>query len=557
MTSSIRKTSQGPTITRERHGNLNLLLYANENRNKGYLNDVTILIKGDEIYANRLVLCCYSTYFESIMREKRDRRTYELEDVHVRSAAAVIDFIYSGSINICSDTVMKLLETSDKFCVEEVKKYCLEFLQNNTSYENCFEAVHAANIYKCEPLKKSAYAFITKYFDKILQNDSLKHLKKVELLSCFSKMQHNKVEEKWIYEAIMSWIKHDEERKKEFPDLFQALKLELLPMEFLTNVVSKEPIVKNNLIVLNLVMNRLSDILKENKRREGGCKIISSGGYKSPSICCEVFNIFQEPVSPYPSLPLKIKNHCMVSWDKITYIIGGEVFGDPTTVSNKVWQMDLNNKTLKWEPLPPMKERRRGMGATIFGDCIIVAGGGDGNRLIGTTEMFDMNSENWSSLPPLTELRSGNALVASDSFVYAIGGANSNVPLSSVERISTHGAWSNVASMNTPRSWLAAACLNNVVYVFGGQSGASLKTTLKSAEKYDPVDKQWVQISDMGSYRSAHCACVLECKIYIVGGLDRSGNVMREIECYDPPTNSWSVVGYSDLELFNHSIAVL
>ena len=52
------------SVTRQRVDILNLLEYANINRDQGYFSDITIVAGNQTIPANRLVLSCYSTYFE-------------------------------------------------------------------------------------------------------------------------------------------------------------------------------------------------------------------------------------------------------------------------------------------------------------------------------------------------------------------------------------------------------------------------------------------------------------------------------------------------------------
>ena len=47
----------------------------------------------------------------------------------------------------------------------------------------------------------------------------------------------------------------------------------------------------------------------------------------------------------------------------------------------------------------------------------------------------------------------------------------------------------------------------------------------------------------MNIARSSHSACVLRGKIYVVGGLDTDSDIVKEIECYDPLNDAWSIVG--------------
>ena len=43
--------------------------------------------------------------------------------------------------------------------------------------------------------------------------------------------------------------------------------------------------------------------------------------------------------------------------------------------------------------------------------------------------------------------------------------------------------------------------------------------------------------------RRGHAACVLQDKIYVVGGINAEKNYVKEIECYDPDTKAWETCG--------------
>ncbi|XP_078485669.1 kelch-like protein 38 [Ciona intestinalis] len=61
----------------------------------------------------------------------------------------------------------------------------------------------------------------------------------------------------------------------------------------------------------------------------------------------------------------------------------------------------------------------------------------------------------------------------------------------------------------------------------------------------------------MNMERRTHVACVAQNKIYVVGGLDSKSEVVKSIECYDDQTDKWSVVGETEVELFNHSLVAV
>ena len=57
--------------------------------------------------------------------------------------------------------------------------------------------------------------------------------------------------------------------------------------------------------------------------------------------------------------------------------------------------------------------------------------------------------------------------------------------------------------------------------------------------------------------KRAHAACVMNGKIFVVGGLDASKAQVNTIECYNPLTDSWSVVDSTEISLYYHSLVAL
>jgi len=74
---------------------------------------------------------------------------------------------------------------------------------------------------------------------------------------------------------------------------------------------------------------------------------------------------------------------------------------------------------------------------------------------------------------------------------------------------------------------------------------------------YDSVLNSWSYVQDMNKSRYEHSACVLNGKIIVVGGRDANFDIVKEIECYDPTSNNWSVMGHIGDDLYNHSVTAV
>ena len=91
-----------------------------------------------------------------------------------------------------------------------------------------------------------------------------------------------------------------------------------------------------------------------------------------------------------------------------------------------------------------------------------------------------------------------------------------------------------MAPMSTQRFEFAAVCLNDYIYAIAGRSGFTLSSVQNTMEKFDPCSRQWSYVREMKNERFGHSACILREKIFVIGGINADGNMVKEIEIYDP-----------------------
>ena len=168
------------SVTRQRIVNVNLLEYANKNRDEGFFSDVTIVTGNERIPANRLVLSCYSTYLEGMFKFQERNFTkeniIEIETVHGITLKALIDFIYTGSITINEQSVKDLLSGAHYLKLDDVKQFCFEFLQSHITADNALDILKAAIfITKTETFKmkfsNSSAPILTKFCELKVSNN--------------------------------------------------------------------------------------------------------------------------------------------------------------------------------------------------------------------------------------------------------------------------------------------------------------------------------------------------------------------------------------------------
>jgi len=126
--------------------------------------------------------------------------------------------------------------------------------------------------------------------------------------------------------------------------------------------------------------------------------------------------------------------------------------------------------------------------------------------------------------------------------IYAIGAIQPAGLLSTVEAYDpVADTWTKKADMPTPRTFIDSSVVDGKIYVMGGEAYWT-GPLLATVEAYDPVTDTWTKKADMPAPRSSFFTGVVNGKIYTIGGTDVSYNGGREVstvEMYDPATDAW------------------
>lgn len=92
--------------------------------------------------------------------------------------------------------------------------------------------------------------------------------------------------------------------------------------------------------------------------------------------------------------------------------------------------------------------------------------------------------------------------------------------------------------MNSQRSDGSSCVMDDKIYMVGGFNG---QECLQSAEIYDPVTDTWEFIQPMRNRRSGVGACALNGNIYAIGGFNGVARMLSG-ERYSPVTNQWTAI---------------
>ena len=572
---------------RTRLTKISLLEYAKSNRKEGEFNDVKIAINDDVIPANRMVLSYSSTFFEKMFKtdmKKSGKNVVYLRNLEAKAVTKIIEYFYSGIIEINNKNVLQLLAAAHHLQVDEVKDFCSEFLQQVIIADTCANILATSRLYKLDALQKGAFQFIIDNSNAVTDKHCVNLLPNDDFVALIAQLDRSKTKETAVYRALVDWVKHKEKERSEiFPNLLNKLiNFEKLPTEFLQSAVAKEKLVTQNSACLKTMMDVSIQLLNE-KRILGAkkSKIISFGGRKSPSVVVDVFSL-GDSLAQYPSLPVDSGKmicdnstncfYCFSSsaaWngeyklDEVPFrlkAIDKPVGFCQAAIHNSMLVVVVNQKSISrlqcyifefcsWIDGPPMRQ-------TVSNSCELLSCNGSLYALGG---MANSNcSSNVERLPSLSfqlynyfcETTCLTEKKRNASFAFRTAEINTNP--TTTPSIRFYGQWETTQHMQIPRNRFSAVSCSGRIYAIGGQTHASSAT--KSVERFDPTSNSWTYVSEMKHPRSDHAACLMDGKIYVVGGKDNDGEAVTAVECYDPSDDNWTIVGNLDRELCGHSL---
>lgn len=111
----------------------------NAQRLKSQFSDVGLMAGDKIIRAHRSVLAAGSAYFNAMFTGGLVEEQQELVEIHSISSSILsilVDFIYTGNVDITQDNVQELFAAADMLELDEVVAGCIEYLRQQLHYSN-------------------------------------------------------------------------------------------------------------------------------------------------------------------------------------------------------------------------------------------------------------------------------------------------------------------------------------------------------------------------------------------------------------------------------------
>ncbi|MFO7933656.1 MAG: kelch repeat-containing protein [Bacteroidales bacterium] len=150
----------------------------------------------------------------------------------------------------------------------------------------------------------------------------------------------------------------------------------------------------------------------------------------------------------------------------------------------------------------------------------------------------------WETKAPLPVEVGWMPAVELDGKIYVIGGGVDETATTDKMYVydPVTDTWDDTrASIPTARCAHRAEVVNGKIYVMGGVPGVPADA-LEDIQVYDPQTDTWQTAGNMPIRRAAFGSCVIDDKIYLIGGEleEYTENVIADVSVYDPATGKWT-----------------
>src|SRR3989339_324548 len=105
--------------------------------------------------------------------------------------------------------------------------------------------------------------------------------------------------------------------------------------------------------------------------------------------------------------------------------------------------------------------------------------------------------------------------------------------------INAQNGWTMKSQIPTQRAGACACVVDNKIYVIGGITGSPGYSDLAVNEVYDPSTDTWQTKSPLPQARGYLSCAVVNGIIYAIGG-GYSTATTKRVDAYDPATNTWT-----------------
>lgn len=572
------------SFSSDKHAQL-ILAQMNKMRNGQHFCDVQLQVGKETFQVHRLVLAASSPYFAALFTggmKESSKDVVQILGVEAGIFQLLLDFIYTGLVNIAVNNVQELIVAADMLQLTEVVNLCCDFLKGQIDPQNCIGLFQFSEQIACHDLLEFTENYIHVHFLEVHSGEEFLSLTKDQLIKILRSEELSIEDEYQVFLAAMQWILKDlGKRRKHVVEVLDPVRFPLLPSQRLLKYI--EGVSDFNLrVALQTLLKEYCEVCKspkENKfcsflqtskvrpRKKARKYLYAVGGYtrlqggrwsdSRALSCVERFDTFSQYWTTVSSLHQARCGLGVAVLGGMVYAIGGEkdsMIFDCTECYDPV--------TKQWTTVASMNHPRCGLGVCVCYGAIYALGGWVGAEIGDTIERFDPDENKWEVVGNMAVSRYYFGCCEMQGLIYAVGGiSNEGLELRSFEVYDPLSKrWSPLPPMGTRRAYLGVAALSDCIYAIGGWN--ETQDALNTVEKYSFEEEKWVEVASMKVPRAGMCVVAVNGLLYVSGGRSSSHDFLApgtldSVEVYNPHSDTWTEIGNMITSRCEGGVAVL
>nr|VZI00432.1 unnamed protein product [Spirometra erinaceieuropaei] len=536
----------------------------NELRSAHELTDLVIQLKDDKfLHVHRIILASRVPSLRATMAKTASDLHWPT--VSIESASSLIDYLYTGRIEISNANATNMILLSKQLSLPCVENWAVYFLSVRLQNDNLSESWNFAEAVNCEGLRDACVHHMKAFFEAVVASDLLLELPADVLLSVLRDDDLQVSSEEKVFEAIKRWVRPagtiDEERIVHTPQMLREVRWSQTKHHFRRRLMESDDLIVSSVDCIQCVGLADHWIGYSMLGTQEECPFNAS---PRPASLAASIIVFGESAAENRRLICQFDleaNTCeelgtmeglwgakFVSFGESVFVIGGSVNEEGSSLRRV---REFCTRERRWRRRSDLEICRRDHTATVVA-------------------VSEHEEDAWHQLPKMREKRDAPAAVAlSDGRVFVFGGWNGELCLASVEFCCLQADWSNtietartedfwrpLAPMRAPRYAHAAVAFKGKIIVAGGLAVDEDDSHNEQSvvEIFSPPDAEcplgeWTRVVDLLVPRSYFSLLVYKGRLYALG----DGNTIEKFAPEDPPAtaddlSSWS---WAELEPLN------
>ena len=493
------------------------------------------------------------------MRES-NQDTIELQGLSARGLKHIIDFAYSSEVTLDLDCIQDVLGAAVFLQMVPVVELCEEYLKSAMSVETCLNIGQMASSFNLASLKQSVDAFTFRHFLQIAAEDDFLHIPLERLVFFLRSNKLKNCNEIDLFHAAIRWLQHDEARHARAAAVLGHVRFPLMRSSDLVDSVQTVGIMVEDVLCRQYLLEAFNYQILPFRQHEMQSSrtlirsdvpsLITFGGTpytdNDRTVSTKVYHLPDAAARQFKELTemeAGVSHACVAVMDNFVYVVGGQHLqyrsGEGAMDCCFRYDPHLN----AWLRIAAMQEGRIQFQLNVLQGMLYATGGRNRTGSLSSVECYCPKKNEWSKVEPLKRRIWGHAGGCLGDKLYVSGGYG--VSLEDKKTLHCYDPvadqWEFRAPMNEPRVLHAMIGAKDRLYAMGGRMDHVDRCfDVLAVEYYLPLSDQWTTVSPMRVGQSESGCCLLNGKMYVVGGYNwHLNNVTSIVQVYNPDTDEW------------------